>query len=115
MQRAPHSGHSSLIESLQLSKPPLSVPRQARTFLLVGDHNQLPPLVANAEARRAGLDRSLFRSLSEGPPTGVFFVLKCQHRSSSVLHCMCIYLATTFYKPRSVAKLMESRCPEVAA
>jgi len=36
--------------------------------VLVGDHNQLPPLVVNAEARRAGLDHSLFRSLSEAHP-----------------------------------------------
>ena len=36
--------------------------------MLVGDHNQLPPLVVNAEAKRAGLGCSLFRSLSEAHP-----------------------------------------------
>ena len=36
--------------------------------MLVGDHNQLPPLVVNAEAKRAGLNHSLFRNLSEAHP-----------------------------------------------
>ena len=33
-------------------------------FLLVGDHQQLPPLVQSSTARRAGLDTSLFASLA---------------------------------------------------
>jgi DNA replication ATP-dependent helicase Dna2 len=42
--------------------------------VLVGDHNQLPPLVVNAEAEREGLGHSLFRTLSEAHPQ----VLKLQ-------------------------------------
>lgn len=41
---------------------------QARTFVLVGDHNQLPPLVTNAAVEAAGLSKSLFRLLSEAHP-----------------------------------------------
>ena len=41
---------------------------QARTFVLVGDHNQLPPLVTSAAAEAGGLGRSLFRLLSEAHP-----------------------------------------------
>ena len=43
--------------------------------MLVGDHNQLPPLVVNAGAKRAGLDHSLFRSLSEAHPQVCFWGL----------------------------------------
>lgn len=41
---------------------------QARTFVLVGDHNQLPPLVSNPAAEAGGLSCSLFRLLSEAHP-----------------------------------------------
>ena len=43
----------------------------ARTFVLVGDHYQLPPLVSNAEARALGMDVSLFKRLSEAHPSAV--------------------------------------------
>ena len=43
----------------------------ARTFILVGDHFQLPPLVANKEAQQGGLDVSLFKMLSDAQPTSV--------------------------------------------
>ncbi len=42
--------------------------RHADAFVLVGDHYQLPPLVQRAEARRAGMDVSLFKRLSESNP-----------------------------------------------
>jgi DNA replication ATP-dependent helicase Dna2 len=38
---------------------------------LVGDHFQLPPIVRNANAKRGGLDISLFRTLSEAHPAAV--------------------------------------------
>ena len=41
---------------------------QARTFCLVGDPHQLPPLVASRAAKEGGLDKSLFRCLSEAHP-----------------------------------------------
>lgn len=36
--------------------------------MLVGDHNQLPPLVQKQEARQRGLDVSLFKMLSDAHP-----------------------------------------------
>ena len=33
----------------------------ARTFVLVGDHNQLPPLVLNPDALAMGMAESLFK------------------------------------------------------
>lgn len=41
---------------------------KSRAFVLVGDHNQLPPLVANREAEEGGMGVSLFRLLSEAHP-----------------------------------------------
>lgn len=43
----------------------------ASTFILVGDHYQLPPLVRNPEAREGGLDISLFKLLCEAHPQAV--------------------------------------------
>ncbi|KAH9297337.1 hypothetical protein KI387_029019, partial [Taxus chinensis] len=51
----------------------------ARTFVLVGDHYQLPPLVRSAEARENGMGISLFRRLSEAHPQAVY-ALQCQYR-----------------------------------
>lgn len=43
----------------------------ADTFVLVGDHYQLPPLVTSSQARKEGMDVSLFRHLSEAHPSAV--------------------------------------------
>jgi DNA replication ATP-dependent helicase Dna2 len=40
----------------------------ARSFVLVGDHNQLPPLVTNKDAEAGGLGESLFKRLSDAHP-----------------------------------------------
>jgi DNA replication ATP-dependent helicase Dna2 len=40
----------------------------ARSFCLVGDHYQLPPLVQSAQATAQGLACSLFRRLCEAHP-----------------------------------------------
>ncbi|KAG7381794.1 Tripartite DNA replication factor [Phytophthora pseudosyringae] len=54
-------------EATQITQPiVLGALRCADTFVLVGDHYQLPPLVANAQARKEGMDVSLFRRLAEG-------------------------------------------------
>jgi DNA replication ATP-dependent helicase Dna2 len=45
--------------------------RYATSFILVGDHNQLPPLIRSSAARRGGLDFSLFRRLCESHPAAV--------------------------------------------
>jgi DNA replication ATP-dependent helicase Dna2 len=54
----------------------------AKTFVLVGDHYQLPPLVRNKEAVEGGLDVSLFRLLSEAHPEAVA-MLDSQYRMSA--------------------------------
>ena len=59
-------------EASQITLPVCLGPiRMAKTFVLVGDHNQLPPLVQNEEARKGGLDISLFKLLSEEHPQSV--------------------------------------------
>ncbi|KAL8830469.1 MAG: hypothetical protein Q9170_005722 [Blastenia crenularia] len=59
-------------EASQITLPVCLGPiRMARTFILVGDHNQLPPLVQNKEAQEGGLDVSLFKILSDSRPESV--------------------------------------------
>lgn len=59
-------------EASQITLPICLGPiRMANTFVLVGDHNQLPPLVQNDEARVGGLDISLFKLLSDTHPDSV--------------------------------------------
>jgi DNA replication ATP-dependent helicase Dna2 len=59
-------------EASQITLPICIGPiRMAETFVLVGDHYQLPPLVKNAEAREGGMDVSLFKLLSEAHPDAV--------------------------------------------
>ena len=59
-------------EASQITLPVCLGPiRMARTFILVGDHYQLPPLVQNKEALDGGLDISLFKTLSEHHPSSV--------------------------------------------
>ncbi|KAK4176425.1 putative DNA replication ATP-dependent helicase [Triangularia setosa] len=69
-------------EASQITLPICLGPiRMARTFVLVGDHNQLPPLVQNNEARTGGLDVSLFKLLSDAHPSSVVN-LEHQYRMS---------------------------------
>ncbi|KAM0786874.1 hypothetical protein ACM66B_002299 [Microbotryomycetes sp. NB124-2] len=59
-------------EASQVTLPACLGPlRFADTFVLVGDHNQLPPLVRNKAARQGGLDVSLFKRLSDAHPQAV--------------------------------------------
>jgi DNA replication ATP-dependent helicase Dna2 len=59
-------------EASQITLPTCLGPiRMARTFVLVGDHHQLPPLVRNKDAQNGGLDVSLFKLLSENCPEAV--------------------------------------------
>lgn len=59
-------------EASQITLPVCLGPiRMAKTFILVGDHYQLPPLVQNKEAQEGGLDISLFKLLSEKHPSSV--------------------------------------------
>lgn len=59
-------------EASQITLPICAGPiRMANTFVLVGDHNQLPPVVKNEDARTGGLDVSLFKLLSGAHPESV--------------------------------------------
>ncbi|KAK5956257.1 DNA replication endonuclease-helicase Dna2 [Knufia fluminis] len=59
-------------EASQITLPVCLGPiRMAHTFILVGDHYQLPPLVQNKEAQEGGLDISLFKLLSDAQPPSV--------------------------------------------
>lgn len=59
-------------EASQITLPVCLGPiRFAHTFILVGDHYQLPPLVQNKEAQEGGLDISLFKLLSDAQPSSV--------------------------------------------
>ncbi|KAJ9114076.1 hypothetical protein QFC22_005896 [Naganishia vaughanmartiniae] len=59
-------------EASQITLPSCIGPlRFADSFVLVGDHFQLPPIVKNAEARRGGLDVSLFKLLCDSHPEAV--------------------------------------------
>ncbi|GAA6036376.1 hypothetical protein JCM8097_001691 [Rhodosporidiobolus ruineniae] len=59
-------------EASQVTLPTCLGPlRFADKFVLVGDHNQLPPLVRNHSARKGGLDVSLFKRLSDAHPAAV--------------------------------------------
>ncbi|XP_023251041.1 DNA replication ATP-dependent helicase/nuclease DNA2 [Seriola lalandi dorsalis] len=51
-------------EASQISQPICLGPLfYAKRFVLVGDHQQLPPIVQNHEARSRGMDESLFKRL----------------------------------------------------
>ena len=59
-------------EASQITLPVCLGPiRHAKTFILVGDHYQLPPLVQNKEAQEGGLNVSLFKLLSDAQPQSV--------------------------------------------
>ncbi|TKA52359.1 hypothetical protein B0A53_04828 [Rhodotorula sp. CCFEE 5036] len=70
-------------EASQVTLPTCLGPlRFAKKFVLVGDHNQLPPLVRNKAALGGGLDISLFKRLSEAHPDAVVN-LSCQYRMNA--------------------------------
>lgn len=70
-------------EATQTTQPVvLGALRCADTFVLVGDHYQLPPLVASVQARKEGMDVSLFRRLSEAHP-GAIQHLSFQYRMNA--------------------------------
>ena len=82
-----HPTHSlprtALPPCLQVTLPATLGPLlRCRSFVLVGDHNQLPPLVANKEAEAGGLGVSLFRRLAEAHPAAVV-ALPVQYRMAA--------------------------------
>jgi DNA replication ATP-dependent helicase Dna2 len=61
----------------------------AKTFVLVGDHNQLPPLVKNNVAREMGMGESLFKSLSDLHGDIAMVALSNQYRMNSQVLTLC--------------------------
>ncbi|XP_029465534.1 LOW QUALITY PROTEIN: DNA replication ATP-dependent helicase/nuclease DNA2 [Rhinatrema bivittatum] len=69
-------------EASQISQPVCLGPLfYASRFVLVGDHQQLPPLVQNAEARDLGMNESLFKRLEQNKEAVVQLTL--QYRMNS--------------------------------
>ncbi|XP_027030719.2 DNA replication ATP-dependent helicase/nuclease DNA2 isoform X1 [Tachysurus fulvidraco] len=71
-------------EASQISQPVCLGPLfYAQRFVLVGDHQQLPPIVQNAEARTLGMDESLFKRLEHHSEAVV--QLNVQYRMNSMI------------------------------
>uniref|UniRef100_A0A3P8YSP2 DNA replication ATP-dependent helicase/nuclease n=1 Tax=Esox lucius TaxID=8010 RepID=A0A3P8YSP2_ESOLU len=69
-------------EASQISQPVCLGPLfYAQRFVLVGDHQQLPPIVQNKEARSLGMDESLFKRLERHSQAVV--QLNVQYRMNS--------------------------------
>uniref|UniRef100_A0A8C6RR83 DNA replication ATP-dependent helicase/nuclease n=1 Tax=Nannospalax galili TaxID=1026970 RepID=A0A8C6RR83_NANGA len=69
-------------EASQISQPVCLGPLFfSRRFVLVGDHQQLPPLVVNREARALGMNESLFKRLEQNKNAVV--QLTVQYRMNS--------------------------------
>lgn len=69
-------------EASQISQPVCLGPLfLAQRFVLVGDHQQLPPIVQNPEARSLGMDESLFRRLEHH--SNAVIQLTVQYRMNS--------------------------------
>uniref|UniRef100_A0A674F7F7 DNA replication ATP-dependent helicase/nuclease n=1 Tax=Salmo trutta TaxID=8032 RepID=A0A674F7F7_SALTR len=69
-------------EASQISQPVCLGPLfYAQRFVLVGDHQQLPPIVQNTEARLLGMDESLFKRLERKSEAVV--QLNVQYRMNS--------------------------------
>lgn len=86
-------------EASQISLPTILGPlRFANVFVLVGDHNQLPPLVCpsilvrklirqvrNLEAERGGLGVSLFQRLADAHPGSIVFLERQYRMNESIM------------------------------
>lgn len=74
-------------EASQITLPSCIGPiRLARTFILVGDHYQLPPLVKNEDARAGGFGISLFKLLSDAHPQSVVYLEHQYRMNADVMH-----------------------------
>jgi len=79
-------------EASQITQPVCLGPiRYAKSFILVGDHNQLPPLVQSEEARKNGLDISLFKYLADLHPLAVV-TLNYQYRMNKEIMSLTNHL-----------------------
>ncbi|KAI4886215.1 hypothetical protein NFI96_005228 [Prochilodus magdalenae] len=105
-------------EASQISQPVCLGPLfYAQRFVLVGDHQQLPPIVQNAEARALGMDESLFKRLEHHKEAVV--QLNVQYRMNSVI--MSLSNALMYEgrlecgSERTASALLQLPCKEVPA
>ena len=76
-------------EASQITLPGIIAPLlHARRFVLIGDHEQLPPLVRCQEAREQGLEESLFQRLHHAHPEAVT-ELRIQYRMAADIQTVC--------------------------
>ena len=68
---------------------------------MVGDHFQLPPLVISEQAKRGGMDISLFKRLAEAHPDAVTW-LDTQYRMNDDVMAIA---NTLEYERRTVTRL----------
>lgn len=73
-------------EASQITLPTCLGPlRFADKFVLVGDPQQLPPLVKNAKAKEGGLDVSLFSRLADAHPQSMVYLTKQYRMTSDIM------------------------------
>ena len=95
------SAHQIIIDECAMSTEPHSlapiIATQAKQVVLIGDHQQLRPVVTCQPAVERGLDQSLFQRLYNQFPECAAF-LRFQYRmvsSNTVLVCFAIFVSGT--------------------
>jgi len=103
-------------EASQITLPACLPPiLAAKRFILVGDHNQLPPLVSSPVARKEGMDVSLFKQLSEAHPQAVISLQK-QYRMCEEIQLLSnslVYSGRLECANQEVAKSRLPCCPNL--
>jgi DNA replication ATP-dependent helicase Dna2 len=92
-------------EASQVMQPLCLAPlSKAQTFVLVGDHNQLPPLVVSREAQEMGMAESLFKRLSEAHPEATV-TLRKQYRMNEAI----MSLSNDLFDPEFASQPVRAR------
>lgn len=103
-------------EASQITLPACLPPiLAAKRFVLVGDHNQLPPLVSSPLAKKNGMDVSLFKQLSDANPQAVI-PLKKQYRMCEEIQSLSnslVYNGKLECASVQVANSRLSYCPDM--
>jgi DNA replication ATP-dependent helicase Dna2 len=84
-----HPDWTIVDEAGQISQPAvIGALLKTKSFILVGDDYQLPPLVVSGEAQSQGMNISLFKRLSEAHPSSVVS-LTAQYRMNQDIMTLC--------------------------
>ena len=94
MMRSVTPAYSIVDECAMATEPECMIPiRQAQSVVLIGDHQQLQPVINYREAKEMGLGKSLFEryenKLKRHGLKDRIHVLKVQYRMVSMHACMC--------------------------